>query len=279
MANQVHAEYFIYGPAEQVSDLEAEIVESYEKLGRSMDSPVYAENLLVLLGVKQAVDGTILSVGCRKSHRLERGILFDTEMRWSHTPMNRAVEKLVGDRPGLRAAYRATDDFMDVYDPDRVFFKRLKTRSVSFTLRGEFGDMSIDETFSDEEELLDFARDDLGLGVRSIEELYMALDGSGVKLIDARSRARGGNSRSSGKARKSSAGVPERSLERYEAALVQLSELVASIDNKPSTMAALRDCVYELDPDLAPTLDAIPLWSKQYFGMTPARLLKSRGIL
>ncbi len=279
MANHVHGEYFIYGSSEQVGALYTEIAKAYESLGCTMESPVYAEDLLYLLGVKQPVDGTILSVSRRKSHTLEWGILIDTEMRWSHIQMNEAIEKLTNSRSGLKTAYRATDDFMDVHDPDRVFFKNPKTDEVTFKLRGEYGGRVVDETFSDEEDLLDFARNDLELGVRSIEELYMALDRSGVELIDSSSRTRNSGPELSGNTWKSDDGVPGRCLERYEAALVRLGELVAGIDNKPSTMATLRDCVYELDPDLAPALDDIPFWSKRYFGTTPARLLKSRGIL
>lgn len=279
MANQVHAEYFIYGSAGQIAALDAEIASAYEKIGRSRDSSVFAESLLKLLGVEQPVDGAILSVSSAKSHGLERGILIDTELRWSHTLMNEAIKKLVNVRPGLKFAYRAMDDFMDVYDPERVFFRRPKTEGAVFTLRGEYDSRAIDETFSDEEDLLDFVRDSLELGVRDIDELLMALDCSGVTLNDSRSNSRVGSSESGDETGNSYREVPGRSLDRYEAALVRLGKLVEGVDLKPSTMANLRDYVYELDPDLAPTLEAISFWSKQYYGMTPAKLLRSRGIL
>lgn len=176
MANQVHTEYFIYGDAAQVEALKADIAAAYNQLGRKESDPVYAEFLIEQLGVKNAADGTILSVRPKKSNDLRWGILLDTEMRWSHISMNTALDKLIRDRPGLKYAFRATDDFMLVNDPDCVYFKQPQTNGCHITLKGSHHGMDYDETFTDEEDLLEFARDELELYAPNMETLFVAIE-------------------------------------------------------------------------------------------------------
>ena len=176
MANQVHAEYFIYGDSGQIESLKADIAAAYEQLERKMNDPVYAEFLFERLGVKSAADGTILSVSSRKSNDLHWGILLDTEMRWSHITMNAALDKLFRTRLGLKYAFRATDDFMLVDDPDCVYFRQPRANECLITLKGNHHGMDYDEVFTDEEDLLEFARDELELYAPDIEVFFLAIE-------------------------------------------------------------------------------------------------------
>lgn len=175
-ANQVHAEYFIYGDSGQIESLKADIAAAYERLERKMNDPVYAEFLFERLGVKSAADGTILSVSSRKSNDLHWGILLDTEMRWSHITMNAALDKLVRLRPGLKYAFRATDDFMLVDDPDCAYFGQPRSNESRITLKGNHHGMDYDEVFTDEEDLLEFARDELELYAPDMEVFFLAIE-------------------------------------------------------------------------------------------------------
>lgn len=176
MANKVHAENYIYGDSGQVEALKADIAAAYEQLERKTSNPIYAEFLLERLGVKSAADGTILSVCSRKSTDLRWGILLDTEMRWSYVSLNAALDKLVHARSGLKYAFRATDDFMLVDDPDCVYFKQPQVSDCHITLKGSYNGADYDETFTDEEDLLEFVRDELELYAPDMEVLFLAIE-------------------------------------------------------------------------------------------------------
>ncbi|MBP3885424.1 MAG: hypothetical protein J6D54_10905 [Olsenella sp.] len=72
---------------------------------------------------------------------------------------------------------------------------------------------------------------------------------------------------------------PEMSLEMAEEALVALEVLVASDDPKPATLAALKKRAVGADEETRRALDSIEACSREFYGKTPASLLKSRGIL
>lgn len=69
------------------------------------------------------------------------------------------------------------------------------------------------------------------------------------------------------------------SAERAEDVLLRLAELVPGDDQKPSTIAVLKERVGSEDASLMEVLDSMPSWSKELYGKTPAQLLKARGIL
>ena len=64
-----------------------------------------------------------------------------------------------------------------------------------------------------------------------------------------------------------------------ESVLLRLEALVSEHQPRPSTLAELRELVSDEKPTLKDALDTMASWGKKYYGMTPARLLKSRGIL
>ena len=187
MANLIHAEFYVYGDAKSVDSLDAEIPSLYESASLQRYAAVEAEALLEALDVKGTLDGTVLAVRREKSHKQGWGILFDTEMRWDYIPMKDAMERLVAQRPGLKLAFRATDDFCDVSDPDGVYFKRSGRAAQPYGLTGNIGGELVDITFRSEDDLLDFAREDLGFDVRGIDELAIALEYAGIELSVPRS--------------------------------------------------------------------------------------------
>lgn len=67
--------------------------------------------------------------------------------------------------------------------------------------------------------------------------------------------------------------------QKAESFLQWLEGLVSGLDVKPSTLPKLRQIVIDENPSCWLPFDEMSYWGPKYYGMTPARLLKSREIL